>query len=499
MNLTALLIATLVTSVEIPDCIVSAADGIVPVLIQLEAPTREINNIRRMKKSSNEKAKEMVTSLQKFSSTSQKDLVEYLDELYQQERVDDYRSYFISNTIAVDIDKEFISPVSNFNGVKEIGCNFVPASRKKRSLDDTQSSHLSFDYPEYRSDKDPDPEKHPLYYGPGIHQMKVPEIEDNIFKKAASLVIGIIDSGFDFTHQALNESYKGFNGGNFDHNYAFFDGTRTLDEITRSNDNLRHGTRIISLAVGKKPFGISPQSKWIACKALEGRTNPTENYLSCQQFLLAPTNLKGKSPNALLRPHVITNSWGCEKEENCFTTPLKYASHAHRVAGIFNVVAAGNNGQKTCGTISFPPPENKHSFVVAGLEWNSTLGVEWSSVGPSKFRKNPIDVAAAGAFVLTAFPSNLYVYFDGTSLSAPLVAGGALLVMAACPSLQRNPHDLAGILRNSATPIYSTLGCGGDTMETVPNNEFGYGLVDIKEAIKLCGDTYGFEKKKGKL
>ncbi|KAJ9053489.1 hypothetical protein DSO57_1023755 [Entomophthora muscae] len=328
--------------------------------------------------------------------------------------------------------------------------------------------------------------------------MKVHEIEEGIFKKAASLVIGILDIGFEFKHGALFENYKGNKGDYYDHNYTFFDGTRTLDEITRSNDNLRHGTRIISLAVGKKPLGISPKSKWIACKAMERRNNPTEDYLSCQQFLLAPTDIEGNSPNALLRPHVIANTWGCGKEDNCFTTPLKYASHAHHVAGIFNVAAAGNSG-KSCETITDIPPVNKHSFVVAGLNRNSVEGLETSSVGPSKFRKNAIDVAASGQYVLAANPDNKYVYVSGTSYASPLVAGGALLVMAACPSLQRNPRDLSWVLRNSAIPLYSNLTCGGDSTKIVPNNEFGYGLVDIKEANKLCGRTHGFEKTKDKL
>ncbi|KAJ9064821.1 hypothetical protein DSO57_1026312 [Entomophthora muscae] len=365
MNLTTLLIASLVTSVEIPDCIVSAADGIVPVLVQLEAPTREINNIRSMKLSSNKKSLKLVANLQQFSSTSQKDLVEYLDKLYQQERVDDYRSYFISNTIAVDIDKEFIPTISKFNGVKEIGCNFVPASRKKRSLDDAQSSHLSFAYPEYGIDIIPTPLGHPSFYGPGILQMKVHEIEDSIFKKAASLVIGILDTGFDFTHQALNESYKGNKGDYYDHNYTFFDGTRTLDEITSSNDNFRHGTRVISLAVGKKPLGISPKSKWIACKALEGRYAPTEDYLSCLQFLLAPTDIEGNSPNALLRPHVITNSWGCKKKRIALlplsNMPVMYIVSLEYLKWWQLEIM----GKKTCGTISFPSTR-KQTLVCCG-------------------------------------------------------------------------------------------------------------------------------------
>ncbi|KAJ9074874.1 hypothetical protein DSO57_1002304 [Entomophthora muscae] len=482
-----LLLTSLVSSATVPNCIASAGDRFIPILVQLEAPTEAINEIHHMELPSDRKAQELVARLQKYSTASQKELVDHLNELKQQGSVKDYRSYYISNTIAVDAAKESISDIANFNGVKEIGCNYVPKSRKRRSTPNIQSSHLSFEYPEYGTNENPDLKLHPSFYGPGIHQVKVPEIEDNIFKKAASLVIGIIDSGFDFAHQALVENYKGSKGNHFDHNYTFFDGTRTLDEITpRNDDEVGHGTGVISVAVGKKPLGISPQSKWIGCKAFVGASAPTENYLRCQQFLLAPTNLKGESPNALLRPHVIENAWGCGEEENCLNTPFKYTSHALHVAGIFNVAGGGNFGKTTCETLSFPPPENIHSFVVAGLQWNSTLSAIWSSVGPSKFRKNAIDIAAPGQYVLTAKPNTEYTYSSGNSFSSPLVAGGALLVMAACPHLQRDPEGLAKVLRNSATPLYSNLTCGGDTAKTVPNNEFGYGLVNIKEAITEC-------------
>ncbi|KAJ9074842.1 hypothetical protein DSO57_1002272 [Entomophthora muscae] len=235
-------------------------------------------------------------------------------------------------------------------------------------------------------------------------------------------------------------------------------------------------------------------------------TTTTEEYLSCQQFLLAPTDQNGEKHDPKQRPHVIGNSWTCTKDYNCFNEPFIYSSHAHRVAGIFNAASAGNSGYLGCGGITYSPAENKYSFVVAAVEQDGHTRAKFSSLGPSQWGSPSNDVSAPGVHVLAAMPGGAYDYDSGTSYASPLVAGGSLLVMAACPYLQRDPSALAEILHKSAKPIDPTEPflwkhdfirglrrgidpterCGGDNGNSIPNNEYGYGLLNVRKAIELC-------------
>lgn len=152
------------------------------------------------------------------------------------------------------------------------------------------------------------------------------------------------------------------------------------------------------------------------------------------------------------------------------------------MAGIFNVASAGNSGAKGCGQILHPPAENEHSFVVAALGLRSEERAWFSSLGPGRFRSPAIDVSVAGERILRAQIGNRYRYSSGTSFASPVVAGGALLVMAACPGLVRDVDGVARLLRSATTPLPAKLGCGGEAI----NNESGHGLLNLRLAIALC-------------
>ncbi|KAJ9059870.1 hypothetical protein DSO57_1036978 [Entomophthora muscae] len=454
--------------------ILNYGDEIVPVMVQLEPPTKVIETIHSATFSDpDSKALALVEALQTFSTKSQTNLVNYLERL----KIQGYRSYYISNTIAIEASKSAILNISQFSGVKAIGSNFLPP---KPTLHRRDPSSIEHDFPEYATDTFPDLSTPPLFYEPGIRQMEAHNIDERIIKAAGKLVLGNLDTGVDYKHPALRTNYMGSES---NHSFTWFDAAQNS---TYPNDMLAHGTSVVSLAVGRRPIGISPESKWIACRAFNNKLAITEMYLKCQQFLLAPTNPQGNHPNAKLRPHVIANSWACADIDNCFFEPFIYTSHAHYVAGIFNVAGAGNDGERGCQSIAYPPAENEHSFVVAALGDRTTKRAYYSSFGPSRLRKHAIDVAVVGDDVMSAGANSGYRFLSGTSVSAPLVAGAALLAMAACPHLQRNVDALTRVMQLSATPLYSEMGCGTDTNQTIPNNEFGYGLLNLQRAISIC-------------
>jgi len=65
------------------------------------------------------------------------------------------------------------------------------------------------------------------------------------------------------------------------------------------------------------------------------------------------------------------------------------------------------------------------------------------------------------------------------------VAGAVALLWGAFPSLRRNVDKTEGLLGMMAHPLTTTQGCGGDDPDQVPNNVFGWGLLDVKATYDL--------------
>ncbi|KAJ9059807.1 hypothetical protein DSO57_1037708 [Entomophthora muscae] len=266
-------------------------DGLVPVLIQMKAPARLIEKIRNATfPSSDARAEELVRRLQAFSVRTQKLLIPLLDKLRAENEASQFRSYFVSNTVAVEATQKAIAQIYDLNDVYKIGPNFISTPLRHR--------RDSF-YPE--SGTHTNPAQAPVDYGPALKRIGIHQVNPRIVRKAKKLKYANMDSGTDYSHPSLADSYSGYNGKSFNHSYAWFDASRDVSPLY-PRDTLGHGTKVLSLAVGKHPIGISPRSKWIACLSNKHHANPTELYLSCQQFLLAPTNLKGETPSHACAP-----------------------------------------------------------------------------------------------------------------------------------------------------------------------------------------------------
>lgn len=465
----------LVVHAHIAPSVLHHRGRLVPILVQMQAPTRLIAKVRASTfPSSDARAAALVDRLRGFAAHTQKDLAVLLARLQADQEVTAFRSYYISNTVAVEATHAAIAAIASLASVRMIGPNFVilqPIARR------------DFFYPEFAQDADPSPGQAPSAYGRGLKRIGIHQVSPAVVQRASKLVYGIMDSGADYRHPFLADNYVGNNGPN--HTYAWFDASRDTSPAY-PQDAFGHGTKVLALAVGKHPIGVSPESRWLACLSNKHNDNPTEFYLACQQFLLAPTDLQGTNPDARRRPHVVGSSWGCAREENCFAVPFQHADNALHAAGIFSVAASGNFGDKGCGSTDHPPTVNQHSFVVTALEHASDERIPFSSLGPSPRRTHAIDVAVPAQFTLTCTDAREFEYSSGTSIASAIVAGSALLVMAACPHLERDPDALAEVLRRSATPLFSHLGCSGDTPTTRPNNEFGYGMANITAAIQQC-------------
>ena len=71
-------------------------------------------------------------------------------------------------------------------------------------------------------------------------------------------------------------------------------------------------------------------------------------------------------------------------------------------------------------------------------------------------------------------------------MAGPHVAGLAALLISVNPALAGNVPALESIIRQSAVPLVTSEGCGGDGPAEVPNHTFGHGRIDALAAVQLA-------------
>ncbi len=298
----------------------------------------------------------------------------------------------------------------------------------------------------------------------------------------AGVVVGSLDSGVQYDHPALVDSYRGNNGdGTFDHNYNFFDATGICGS-DEPCDELGHGTHTMGTMVGGDgpgPFapdiGVAPDAQWMSVSCGPFFCSESE-LMAAGEFFITPTDLNGENPDPSKAPHVVNNSWGGGPGDPFFLDMV----NAWRAAGILPVFASGNPGP-FCEAGGSPGDYNE-VLSVGATDINDVIA-DFSGRGPSAFGKINPDVSAPGVDVVSSVPGNGYAAFSGTSMATPHTVGTLALMMSASPDLIGQIDDSFGAIKQTAMDIID-LSCGGDA-DGDPNNVYGEGRVDALAAIAL--------------
>ena len=297
------------------------------------------------------------------------------------------------------------------------------------------------------------------------------------------VVVGQSDSGVQWDHPELRETYRGRDGKN---DYDWLDpwyGTREPTDIGG------HGTHTLGSIVGQT-VGVAPGAEWYGCVNLARNLANPALYLGCMQFMLAPFPLDGDpfaDGDPALGAQVINNSWGCPELEGCDPNALLDAVRALRTAGVFVVASAGNEGP-WCGSVGDPLALYDDAFSVGAVDRRGAIAL-FSSRGPvtvdGEGRPKP-DIVAPGVSVLSAYPGGTYSIADGTSMAGPHVVGVVALMWSANPALVGEVETTERILIETARPydyaLHGMPDCAGDG--SYPNNAVGYGLVDAYAAVQ---------------
>jgi thermitase len=317
----------------------------------------------------------------------------------------------------------------------------------------------------------------------------------NKSKGSGKVVVAIIDTGVDYTHEDLVENLwrnkgemgtdsqgrdKATNGIDDDNNgyiddqigWDFvsndnkpFDLVTSPIEMIISGGNPGHGTHCAGNVAargfnGKGVSGVAPNVSIMALRFLsEKGAGTTAGAIQAINYALRNG------------ARITSNSWGSEGEDSSEAAEnkaLRDVIQASQNQGVLFVAAAGNGhggagyNNDTDAKPGVPASYDNDIIVsVAALNAANQLG------SFSNWGIRSVDIGAPGVKVYSTTVGNKYsdtvldmlgmvVTWDGTSMAAPHVAGAAALYLSTYPNAPWN--QIKAALISSATPIPSMAG-----------------------------------------
>lgn len=392
-----------------------------------------------------------------------------------------FRPFYIVNMVAVRGDRDLLIRLADRRDVARIAAN--PRIRQ------------------------PLPKPHPE----GMRPLAAEGIEWNVKRINADdvwamgytgedIVVAGQDTGYDWDHPALINQYRGYDGVTATHHYNWHDAIHTggggcgSDSAVPCDDN-GHGTHTMGIIVGDdgagNQIGVAPGVKWIGCRNMDEGIGTPATYAECFEFFLAPYPVGGDpffDAEPSLAPHVINNSWTCPSYEGCDWDTLQAVVNTVRAAGIVVVASAGNSGPG-CSTVQDPPAVYDAAFSAGATDTSDNIA-GFSSRGPvtvdGSGRLKP-DVSAPGVGVRSSYSDGTYTGLNGTSMAGPHVAGTVALLWSADPSLIGDVDATEEIIARTARPRTTAQSCGGGGPDDIPNNVYGWGIVDALAAVQAAG------------
>lgn len=249
-----------------------------------------------------------------------------------------------------------------------------------------------------------------------------------------NIVVGVIDSGVDYTHPDLNDNMW-TNPGETPGDGIDNDGNGYVDDyygwdfVNNDNnpyDDVGHGTHVAGTIAAEANnsigvSGVSWSSQIMALKIF----GPNET--SASTFGIS----KAIEYATMMGAHLTNNSWGGGEYSQLIYDAIAAAGQA----GKLFVAAAGNGGLDDIGdnndwTPTYPANYNLDNIIsVAATDHNDQLA-DFSNYGATS-----VDLAAPGVGILSTLPGGGYGSASGTSMAAPHVSGVASLILAQNPNL----------------------------------------------------------------
>jgi thermitase len=261
----------------------------------------------------------------------------------------------------------------------------------------------------------------------------------DITKGDEHIVIAVIDTGVDLHHPDLRRRLT--------------DGYNVIENNDFPDDDNGHGTHVAGIIASETNnkegvAGITWYNKIMPIKAL-GAEGYGTSFDVAKGIIWAVDH----------KADVINLSLGNYQPSSLLEEAIDYA-YDHNVVLI---AAAGNENT------------SQPSFPAAYPQVLSVAAVDYAGQrAPFSNYGDYIDVAAPGVQIASTFFNQQYAALSGTSMASPHVTGLAGLLLSVNPHLTN--REVMDIIKNTAYD----LGIPGT------DNDFGSGLIDVKNALETA-------------
>ncbi len=297
-------------------------------------------------------------------------------------------------------------------------------------------------------------------YGPSFHQnnmCRIPELHARGLS-GDGILICMLDTGFWLEHESISGT-RVIAVRDFLHNDDIVHDVPGED----STGQHAHGTAVLSTIGGNRDsvlvgpaFGadfLLAKTEWTAS---EERFEEDAYVAAIEWADSAGADITSSSLGYI--------DWYTNADMDGHTPVTTRAVVMAASRGILCVTSAGNNRTDDWHIVG--SPADADSILAVGAVDSAGTLAPFSSGGPTADGRTKPDVSAMGLGVFCASYAgvNQYWFLSGTSLSAPITAGVAALIMEAHP--EWTAQDVRRAMMSTAS------------IAMAPNNEIGWGIVD---------------------
>ena len=307
-----------------------------------------------------------------------------------------------------------------------------------------------------------------LDYGPSypqLLQIHIPELH-NLGFTGRGIRIGMLDTGYYLHHPALKHLAD---SSRIIATYDFINSDEDVEDLSVADQQRSHGTYTLSALAGYMPdtlIGPAYNSEFVLAKT----EIETQEIRVEEDFWVAGIEWAESLSADIVSSSVGYNDWYSWDSLDGNTALCTKAADIAVSKGVVVVNSAGNERNNLWHYI-IAPADGDSVIAVGAVDLEGNIA-SFSSAGfQSDFQKGKIkpDVCACGVGTFCANMYGSYSYVNGTSLSAPLVAGACALILQVYPDW--SPIQLRRSLWKTATQA------------DYPDTLKGYGVINAYRAV----------------
>ncbi len=292
-----------------------------------------------------------------------------------------------------------------------------------------------------------------------LHQLKVYNGSDSVSLNGDTVLIAFLDSGYEVGHLA-------FDSMDIIDTYDFINDDVDVDDDQPVSRQPYHGTLTLSACGAYVPGELIGPAYAASYALYKTEIDGSEIQIEEDYWVFGAERADSAGAD-IISSSLGYFDWYTYQDMDGKTAVTTIAADVAASLGILVVTSAGNEGNKLWKYII--APADGDSVMAVGAVASNEVITAFSSFGPTYDGRVKPEVVAMGSGVWSANYTGGYVSASGTSLSCPLIAGSAALVLQANLSLRGKPMEIRARL----------IRAGDRYPIPDPGNRYGYGLPDV--------------------